>query len=586
MHRTLLLLSLAPLTLNAQEGDTVRLSDFGVRPYSYVNCVGQMQAAIEECKRSGARVLSLDGGRYDIWPEGALRRTWFISNTSTESECPSKEKTVGLLFDGVRDLEIDGGGATLMFHGKMTPIALEECRGVTFKNLTVDFERPGGSELTFERVNDGYADVRVHPHTRYQIVDGRMHLYGEGWRSNLTHCNEYDPQSGRFRYSEGWNILSRCRAEELGHGLVRFTLPDGFTPAEGHTLTVRDIIRDQVGWFILRSNDITLESVNMRYMHGLGIVSQYSRNITMRGVRCEPDSASGRILAASADMMHFSGCSGRVTIDDCRFVGSQDDPINVHGTNLRVVGRSGDRTLRLRFMHGQSYGFDAFFKGDTIAYVRPSSMQRVDSACVESVVRLSDREVELTLDRDVPLSIEVGRDCVENLTCTPEVVIRNCFFTRTGTRGTLVTTPRKVLIENNTYYKTGMSAILIAGDAFDWYESGPVTDVTIRGNRFVDCGYAGGPAGAVIALEPSNTIVDLSAPVHRGVRITGNTFVLTGPTLLYAKSTGGLLFAGNTVECAPSHTGDRMFVIKGCSDIDMSDNRIVRDDAGPVRRQR
>ncbi len=31
----------------------------------------------------------------------------------------------------------------------------------------------------------------------------------------------------------------------------------------------------------------------------------------------------------------------------------------------------------------------------------------------------------------------------------------------------------------NTYYKTGMSAILIEGDAEGWYESGPVNDVLI-----------------------------------------------------------------------------------------------------------
>ena len=73
---------------HAQQKDTVYVTDFGAVPYSYENCVTQIQAAIDECKRTGAKVLSLPEGRYDIWPEGATRKEYYISNTSTEQECP------------------------------------------------------------------------------------------------------------------------------------------------------------------------------------------------------------------------------------------------------------------------------------------------------------------------------------------------------------------------------------------------------------------------------------------------------------------------------------------------------------------
>ena len=165
-----------------------------------------------------------------------------------------------------------------------------------------------------------------------------------------------------------------------------------------------------------------------------------------------------------------------------------------------------DRTLELRFMHGQSYGFNAYFAGDTVAFVKASTMERFAMATVTSVKRLTDRTVEVALDRPVPQALELDHDCVENMSCTPEVEIRNCHFTRTSTRGTLMTTPRKVVIAGNTYYKTGMSAILIEGDAEGWYESGPVKDVLIENNTFIDCAYNGGPENAVIALHPSNTV--------------------------------------------------------------------------------
>lgn len=99
--------------------------------------------------------------------------------------------------------------------------------------------------------------------------------------------------------------------------------------------------------FIYESQDITLENVGMHYMHGLGSVSQYTRNITMRNVTCAPKEGSGHILASSVDFMHFSGHSGKNSILGCRYAGAQDDPINVHGTNLRVMKKVDDRTLEL-----------------------------------------------------------------------------------------------------------------------------------------------------------------------------------------------------------------------------------------------
>lgn len=573
----LILLSIAGISgiANAQQRDTVRVSDFGAYPYTYENCIVRLQEAISECKRSGARVLFFEKGRYDIWPEGAIRREYFISNTSTEQECPSKVKTIGLLFEEMRDLTVEGNGATLMFHGKMTTIAFEHCENLIFKDLHIDFERPAGSEMTFTRVEGSEVEVAVHRDTRYEIVNGRMNLYGEGWRSNKNHCIEYNPTDSTFRYSQGWNILSAAEAKEIKPSTVRFHVPEGFCPKVGNTLTIRDIIRDQVGWFILESRNITLSQVQMHYMHGLGIVSQYTRNITMDRVKCMPREGSDRLLAASADMMHFSGCSGKVKIDRCYFAGAQDDPINVHGTNLRIVEKIDRHTVKLRFMHGQSYGYNAYSKEDTVAFVGTSTMERFAFTRIVSTKRLTDRIVEVTFDRDIPQELELNHDCVENISCTPEVEIQNCYFTRTSTRGTLVTTPRKVIIANNTYYKTGMSAILIEGDAEGWYESGPVKDVLIQNNTFIGCAYSGGPGNAVIALHPSNTIVNADCPVHKNVRIIGNTFQTFGNPVLFAKSTEGLIFKENRV-VSTSPSGDipykPVFILNGSKNVSIKDN--------------
>lgn len=576
MKRLLLLLLLLPtVAAQAATRDTLLASDFGLRPGTYRNATEAFAEALRACARHRSRVLRLEPGRYDIWPDGAVRREYFITNTSSEEECPSKVKTLGILFDRIEGLTVEGNGAELIFHGKITPIVFDRCRDVTLRDLSIDFERPGGSELTYVRTDEGCVEVLLHRDSRYAIVDGRIRLYGEGWLSERNHCIEYDPDAETFRYSEGWKRLAASEAVEVAPGRVRFATPAGFRPKAGNTLTVRDIIRDQVGMFVYRSRGITLEGMDVRYMHGLGIVSQYSRDLAFRRVRCAPREGSGRLLASSADFMHFSGCSGRITVEECRFAGAHDDGINIHGTNLRAVARSGRRALRLRFMHPQSYGYDAYFEGDTVAFVRAAAMERFATARVRSVRRLSDREVEVAFDRPVPEALEIGRDCVENLTCTPEVEIRGCHFSRTSTRGTLVTTPRRTVISGNTYYRTGMSAILVEGDAEGWYESGPVCDLLIENNTFIDCAYAGGPAQAAIALNPSNTAVDPARPVHRNVRIRNNTFRTSGRPAIYAKSTAGLLLEGNRIDNAAPEGCDPspLLLLTGCDDVVVRDNR-------------
>lgn len=568
MNKFLKLASLAltlfsPVFALGENCDTIRATDFGVFPDSFENCIENIQKAIEKCKENPGSILLFELGRYDIWTEGAVKKELYISNTSSETECPSKVKTFGIYLSKLNNVVIEGAGATFMMHGSITPIAVDSCDGLTLKNLSVDFERPAASEFTYRKVEPGLVILEAHRDTRYKIIDGKILLFGEGWLSKKIHCIKHTPGNNHFTYSSDWQTLSKSKATEIAPGLIAFRVPDGFMPEVGSILTLRDIIRSQVGTIINDSRDIVLQDVNMRFMHGLGIVSQYSKNITMTRVNCKPDAGSGRILASSADFMHFSGCSGAVKVEDCTFSGSQDDAINVHGTNLRIVEVMGQKTVNLRFMHHQTYGLNAFHPGDTIAFVNPSTMLRTSYAVVDKVERTDPRHIVVSIDRKLPEGIEINKTCVENITCTPTVHISGYSFTRHSTRGILVTTPRKVVIERNIFNHLGMAAILIEGDAEGWCESGPVQVVTIRDNVFYDCGYNGATYGASIALNPSNRVISPDKPVHENVLITGNRFNTFDRPVLYAKSTGKLFFTDNIVE------GDNPpeFILLGCSDV-------------------
>ena len=526
-----------------------------------VNASAALRKAVEACIATGAKVLSLPGGRIDLWPEGAVQKELYISN-ATEDDTLSKVKHIALCLEGARHLVVKGHHTLLMLHGKMVSFALLRCEDVAIRDIQVDYERPTMSEMTIRSVGPDRAEVLIHPDSRYRIDEaGGIHFYGEGWEGRNFFSIVYDPVDETMRYSSVDPFL-RGKATSIGPLQVRFE--GDFSKAgwrAGQVLTFRDPYRDNVGALIEQSRDVSLENVDMYYMHGLGVVSQYSQNLRFLGVHIEPRSGSGRIVSAFADCFHFSGCRGSILLDSCCTKGSHDDAVNVHGTHLRIVsmvgaagsagsagaaGAGAARVLRVRFMHPQTWGFKAFYPGDSIAYVNPRTLLPIGYGMVRRASLINPREIEIELAAAPPGSVSTG-DCIENISWTPDVTIRHCRFERTNTRGVLVTTRRKVLIEDNTFYRTGMHAVLIADDALSWFESGPVRDVTIRHNRFIGCGYNSGPDGYVIAVAPENKEVVAGVFVHHDIRIEDNSFDTPDGLLLTARSVDGLTFLHNQV---------------------------------------
>ncbi len=524
----------------------IYVSDYGHVINNYTNAVDAICKALEAASKVEFPYLIFPYGRYDIWPEGAAHKEYFISNTSTKDECPSKIKTIGILIKNIKNLIIEGSGSTIMCHGKMVSFVVDSCENIVITNLSIDFERPTMSEAKVVNITDNSVDLAIHKDSKYSIAYNRIEWYGEGWSSKILHTIEYDSATETMHYSNWDKIFINSEATELSHNLVRFKLPEDFHTKIGNIVTVRDIIRDQVGMFIVNSKNVTLLDVNMNYMHGLGIVSQFSENLSMNHVVCAPNPYSGRLMASSADFMHFSGCKGLIDIKNCEFSGAHDDPINIHGTHLRIIKQIDKDKIVVRFMHGQSYGFTAFYIGDEIDFIHADQLVVYSNNKVKAVKRLNDYEIELTLVSPLPKGIEEN-DCIENVTWTPSVHIQGCKFSRTNTRGILLTTRRKVVIENNKFFRLGMSAILIADDAMNWYESGMVNNVLIKGNEFVDCGYNGGPGNAVIAIAPENTNPDIKKPVHRNIRIENNIFKTYDYPILFAKSVDGLIFKDNKI---------------------------------------
>lgn len=446
-------------------------------------------------------------------------------------------------------MTIEGNGSQFVFHGKMITWGINNSQNIRIQNLSVDFERPSMSEFTIEELHPDYLVANIHPDSKYAIIDNKIHFYGEGWGMNSNYFSiQTNTTDGTNEYTS-FDYILKAHAAELAPNKVR--LDGDFSQAnyrEKCTITTRDHIRDHAGIFIDQSKNITLENVDLHYMHGLGIISQFSENLTYKSVNIAP--SKGRTIAAFADGMHFSGCKGHIEIKDCSIKGLHDDPINVHGTYLEISKIQSPKVLIMQFMHAQTYGMDAFFEGVTVAFIKKNTLQKVDYAVVQKAKRISEREIQIELSKALPKNITEG-DCIENITWTPSLRVNNCRLEMTNTRGLLVSTPRKVVIENNHFYRIGMYAILIAADANSWYESGAVRDVLIRNNKFESSGYNlyYDNNSYVIAIEPENHERADNFWVHRNINIEDNTFIVYPDNLVMkARSISGLRFINNNIE--------------------------------------
>ncbi|SUE34351.1 right-handed parallel beta-helix repeat-containing protein [Rikenella microfusus] len=513
-------------------------------------------------------VIEFANADYDLYRESATAHPYPVSNTTSETENPDPTKHIGLWLKNLRNVTIEGNGARLVTHGEMTAFAIDSCENITLRNFTVAAADPTVPEMTVTEVGERHMNVRIHPLSRYEIDSaGRFAFVGRGWKLSGGIAQLYDPV--RDITWRSWSPLPELRkAVELEPGLLRFVYDTRPRAEAGQVFQMRDGIRDEVCGLIQYSKDITLEQLHLAFLGNFGIVGQMSENLIYRHLTFEPEPGSGRTCAGFADFVQMSGCKGEIRIEYSRFSGAHDDPINIHGTHLAVRQFTAPDQVLVRYMHPQTYGFQSFFPGNEIEFIDAHTLLPVAACKVRQAEMKNDREILITLARPVGQDLSDKSELVvENTTYTPEVVIRGNYFSRVPTRGILVTTRRRVLIENNTFFRTRMSGILIADDARSWFESGMVRDVTIRGNRFVEC------ASPAILIAPEND--RNGGYVHRNIRIENNRFRLSDAgAAVSAKSVGGLQIRGNLFSTPQNTSIDRLIRTEACDGITIEDNRI------------
>lgn len=583
--KSLLSFALLVCSTNISANKIISVSDFGLKPDSRINAVPFVQKAINACKQHPGSTLVFPKGRYDFWAQHAIERDYHETNTYDVNP-----KILAVLLDQVNNLTIDGNGSEFIMHGRMQPFTLDRCQNITLKNFSVDWEIPLTAQGTVTQSTPDYIEVEIYTRQYPYIIENkRLTFVGEGWKSGLWSIMQFDPETHFVLPNTGDNLGWRpYDATEVKPGLVRLADPKREAnkrfPAPGTILVLRHSTRDHAGIFIYHSTDTKLENLKLFHTCGLGILSQYSKNIAFNDVHIIPNAAKGRVLSGHDDGFHFMGCSGLLKIENCSWAGLMDDPINIHGTCSRIMEVLSPTRIKCKFMQDMSEGMEWGRPDEMIGFIEHNTMRTVATGKMNKFEALNKAEFIIELSAPLPAGVEAGY-VIENLTCTPDAEIRNCHFGSCRARGLLVSTPGKVVIENNIFESSG-SAILIAGDANAWYESGAVKDVLIRNNDFrYPCNSSIYQfCEAVISIDPEIPTPEQKYPYHRNIRIVDNTFHLFDYPILFARSVDGLTFSDNTLirdtTYQPYHYRKEGITLEACKSVVISNNKIEGDVLG------
>jgi hypothetical protein len=500
--------------------------------------------------KEASHTLEFKQGVYHFYPEKATEKYLRISNNDNGLR--------RFVFDlqGKNDIHIIGNGSTFIFHGSIIPFLIEEASNITIEGINIEYDYPFDFQGTVIANNEAEMtfDLRVHEANKFRIKDDILFFSGYDWKLGLGENIVYDPKTkspayftAKYEHDFNGHFM---KAEALDENTIRVSnVHAAKVPPVGSIYNDKGPHgqnRNIVGFRIYKSKDITLTDINVYHSGAMALIAEKTENVTLRQFNILLKEGSTRVISANADATHFVNCKGKIIIDSCRFENMLDDATNVHGTYMICDQFIDPKTVAVRFGHFQQQGFDFAEKGDSLRFIDRTNILPAAVGVVKDIDMVNENYYIITLENELP-DFENREIAVENTTWMPSLEVTNCIVKQNRARSLLISTNKPVLIENN-YFASMMAGIRICGDANYWFESGPVSDVIVRGNTFENLGIGGHAPQAILQIDP--IIVKefrKDGFYHRNIIFEGNTIKTFDPLIVYALSVDGLVIRNNTI---------------------------------------
>lgn len=578
-----------PALANAQTLRVYDMKDYGLKANSSKNASVVFQKVLKkiraEYQDGDSVIIRFQKGTYNFYEKGAAEREYYISNHDQDNP-----KKVGMPLEELKSLTLDGGGASFVFHGRMLPVSLLHSSNCSLKDFSIDFKNPHIAQVEIVR-NDPKLGITFKPASwiNYRVSkDSIFEAYGDGWTVRHSWGIPFEKETRRIVYNAGDRGCNTKGSFITDDGYVQAPFWKDETLTSGTVFVMRGWGRPTPGIFLSHNVNTTLTNIKVHYAEGMGLLAQLCENISLDKFNvCLKGNDDARYFTTQADATHFSGCKGKIISVNGLYEGMMDDAINVHGTYLKVIKKLDNQILIARYMHDQSWGFDWGFPGDEVQFIASKTMELIGGKNQIKLIKPVDkasvsgaREFEITFEEPLPDGVDENIDCgIENLTWTPEVYFAGNIIRNNRARGSLFSTPKKTVVENNLFDHTSGTAILLCGDCNGWFETGACREVIIRNNKFVNALTSMFQfTNAVISIYPE--IPDLDHQVHYfhggkkgAIQIVDNEFDIFDAPVLYAKSVDGLVFRNNIIrtntEFKPFHWNKSRFLLERVTNVEI-----------------
>ncbi len=446
-----------------------------------------------------------------------------------------------------KNVVIDGQGARLDCIGRILPFYITDSENVTIKNFVIDYKRPMFSQGEIVAVGSDYfvldIDKEKYP---YIIKNGILVFVGEDYTEEFVHgMLEFEKETKRpVTDASDISVWSSLRAEELQNGQLKILYNfKKRIPKIGNMLSIKHERRYVPAIAVNSSKNITLENITIYHAGTMGVVAQFSENITLKNVQVKLEDGSDRIVSANADATHFVGCKGTLLVEGCRFENQLDDSINVHGNYLRVTKIIDDSHVVVEIPHRQQVGAFGLEIGAELTLHNDKTMLLEGSAKLADYKVINNKYYELYFTQPFDFKDDIDY-CIENAQAYPVVIFRNNICGKNRARSILLSGAKDILVEGNIVDSEG-ACIKISGDMDNWYESGATSNVVIRNNKFSRRNTAAW-GKAIFDIDPEMEENEDGRYYHKNILIEDNEITINDLPLFYGQSVEKITVRGNT----------------------------------------
>lgn len=549
--------------LFARPGIALNVSRFGAVPDDGRDDTAAFLAAFQAIRTNGDKRIIIPKGRYDLRADGNPER-----------------RDVLVPLARLKGLAIDGRGAELMMSGMGGLFAFSECRDVTVRGLSVDWQRPPFSEGTVIAAAPRHFDVKIlnaYPVQGGEPVGAFMSYHADTRLPDGADLDVYN---------------SVERTELVAPQVLRVHLTREIAVPVGRLLLLRHQVYGRNAFVFHRCSDVAVSDVTVYCTPGMAIVCGVTTDVTLERFNVLIRPGSGRLMSATADACHFGGCKGTVSLTDCVFEGMGDDGANVKsGLYLTVRKRVDERTVLGQHNLKMADLPDA---GDLLEMSHVDTLLPFASAKVRRAAMEPGEGNLHRVEFDAPLPAELREgDVLGNASRAPRLRMRRCTVRANRARGVLCQT-RDAVIEDCTFSHCTSAGVLVLTEVVYFHESIGTRDVIVRNNRFENCNN--GAASAEAASCALAYLKDFAHPprpgVHRDVTFEGNRIAGTNESAIFAAGVDGLTIRDNVIEDAcragKRENGRYAVRVKNCERVRVEGNTIEADRQGkamtePVR---